>query len=532
MPLRPKTWLPCVADILFLSLLAGLTLGPLAPLLLRDADALWHIRNGQHMLATWQFPYHDWFSATHFGQPWIAWEWLWDLLVGGLARFGLNGPVWLSAVVVASTFAMLFRALLRRSQSLPWSLSLTLLGLCAASVHLLARPHLATWLLVLVFWLVLDDAANREFDAAPSAPQNASLRQGRRRLWLLVPLSALWANLHPGFVLGLALIALCLAVAIWRRLTDTPANRAVLPTKPLLRLLSFLLFFSAAASLLTPNGWKLYLHLYEYVTKAYFLHHVNELQSPDFHGFAQRCFALLLLVALIAIARRPSLLRAESIATLLFATALGLSASRNLPVAAILVSLAIAPSLRRSNSWLVRRLTPITRTELSKRRSWWPALGSVVLFALVMLDGKFGGRTVMASQMDTSVFPVTASDYIVRQQLPAPVFLPDRWSGVLIYRGDYGTEAVPLVAIDDRHDFYGEDYLSKYLGIVGLQPGWSKELENLGVNTLLLPANSVLAVALEDSANRAHGDSTSQVLGWQEVYRDQVAVIFVRQKSD
>lgn len=487
-------WLPSMGGVIFLALLAGLTVGPLAPLLLRDGDALWHIRNGQHILATGQIPYQDWFSASRFGQPWIAWEWLWDVGVGALAHFGLNGPVWLSAVLVATTFALLFRALLRRSMSPAWSLALTLLALAAAAIHLLARPHLVSWLLVLVFWLVLEGAA-----ASPG---------GARKLWWLVPLTALWANLHPGFVLGLGLIAAFLALALWRRLSAGGGPG------PAAGRLAAVLAASVAASLINPYGWNLHLHLLQYVTNPFFLHHVNEMQPPSWSDFSARCLAVLVGIAIAGVVRRWRGLRAETVAPVLIGVGLGLAASRNLPVAGMLVALGAASGLRREVD--AGRFHRLAVQELASRGVTWPVAGALVVFGLVLSGAGSGARRLMDVQVDGFRFPVAASEFIVRQRIPAPVFLPDQWSGVLVYAGGYESGATPRVWMDDRHDFYGNGVLAQYLTISNMHKHWEEALEGSGVRAMLLPVGSELSEILIKRAE------------WKEVYRDAVGVVLVK----
>jgi hypothetical protein len=74
--------LPSLTDVIFIVLLAAFSFGNLAPRLLWDADIGWHIRDGQNILATHDIPHTDSFSATMSGQPWYAWEWLYDASVG------------------------------------------------------------------------------------------------------------------------------------------------------------------------------------------------------------------------------------------------------------------------------------------------------------------------------------------------------------------------------------------------------------------------------------------------------------------
>src|SRR5690349_3212620 len=92
--------LPSGADVVFIVLLLFLTYGGFAPRLLGDAGTGWHIRNGELMLQTRSITRTDPFSSTMNGQPWYAWEWLYDVAIGGIHKWlGLNGVVFSTALV-------------------------------------------------------------------------------------------------------------------------------------------------------------------------------------------------------------------------------------------------------------------------------------------------------------------------------------------------------------------------------------------------------------------------------------------------
>jgi len=106
--------MPSAADLIFIGLLGALVFTPLSVKLLGDAGIGWHIRDGQQILATHAIPRIDSFS-TQIRQPWFAWEWLYDIVVGQLEAWcGLNGVVWLTAVVIAAVFAGTFRLAVAR----------------------------------------------------------------------------------------------------------------------------------------------------------------------------------------------------------------------------------------------------------------------------------------------------------------------------------------------------------------------------------------------------------------------------------
>src|SRR5436189_3845290 len=63
-------------QVLFLS--AG------SPRLFHDSDTGWHVRNGEVILNSASVPQADTFSYTRNGQPWFAWEWLSDVVLGAV----------------------------------------------------------------------------------------------------------------------------------------------------------------------------------------------------------------------------------------------------------------------------------------------------------------------------------------------------------------------------------------------------------------------------------------------------------------
>src|SRR5580698_7329630 len=84
--------LTSVRDIIFVFLFWSILVGALSNRPLADADIGWHIRTGELILATHAVPHTDPFSSTMQGQPWFAWEWLYDAELAVLHQAcGLNG---------------------------------------------------------------------------------------------------------------------------------------------------------------------------------------------------------------------------------------------------------------------------------------------------------------------------------------------------------------------------------------------------------------------------------------------------------
>jgi len=183
----------CVAAAIYALLLA------VGGMLLNDPDAYWHIVVGEWIVEHRAFPHVDTFSATMAGAPWIAKEWLSQLLYAGAhAVAGWSGVVVLAAAAIAAAFALLAHFLLQKLAPVP-AITLVAAGFVLAAPHLTARPH-ALALPVMVVWAgVLMNAVDHR-----RSPPLA-----------LVPLMTLWANLHGSFTLGLALVAPLAFEAWW-----------------------------------------------------------------------------------------------------------------------------------------------------------------------------------------------------------------------------------------------------------------------------------------------------------------------------
>jgi hypothetical protein len=517
----PPAWfrfaVPSVTDLIFLLLLAAMTWGALAPRLLGDASIGWHIRNGEQMLRTHSITRIDSFSSTMSGQPWFAWEWLYDLVIAGVhERLGLNGVVFLAAVLIAATFAVTLRLALRRGAVLPVAVILLVLSVGASTIHLFARPHILTWLFAVIWFQLLD------------SPQiSAQGEMGGLQLWGLPVLMLLWVNLHGGFLLGFVLLGLCLLAGLieYSRSRDGRKDTA----RQRVKRLGAVILLSLLASLINPYGYKLHLHVYHYLSNPWLMNHIDEFLSPNFHGVAQQCFAALLLITILALAIAPKKPQLSQLFVIIFAAYSGLYAARSLPVSSILLTLIVAPLLSQTvaeartnpeiSPWLrafFSRCESFTSRmgslELRFRGHLWPVAAVVFGLFVCLQHGKFGSRQLMNAHFDPKHFPVQAAEAIAQRGIDEPIFGPDSWGGYLIYRLYPQTR----VFVDDRHDFYGEQFLKQYLKAIRVAPDWDKVLNEMHVNWVLVPTGSSLANMLKETS------------GWAVIYQDGTAMLFRR----
>jgi hypothetical protein len=506
---------PSVADILFVVLVFSWSCGSLASRLLGDAGIGWHIRNGELILQTHSITRTDPFSSTMQGQPWYAWEWLYDVLIATIHHWmGLNGVVLFTAILIAVTFALTFCLMQKRGGSLPASVIVLLLAAGASTIHFLARPHVVSWLFLLVWFCVLDSSETK--------------RETVRRLFWLPVLTVFWVNLHGGFLLSFALLGIYLVSAAIRWVLS-PAAKVKSSEALSLRRLAKVTAACLLASLINPYGYKLHVHVYQYLTNRFLMNHIDEFLSPNFHGVAQQCFALLLLISLLALVVRRGPLRPSQLFIVLFAAYGGLYASRNLPSSSILLCLVIAPWLGegiaeaaaseniqpwlrgafgRCQSFAVR----MESVESGARWHLWPVAALLFLCIVAVYGGKLGEHRVMDAQFSARRFPVQAVQVIGRQGIRGPIFCPDFWGGYLIYRLYPQTKVV----LDDRHDLYGAEFLKDYLKVIHVEPGWDRVLAEKDVNWVLVPSGSPLANILKESS------------AWTALHEDATALLFKR----
>ena len=567
--------LPSVRDIIFIFLFWSVLAGPLSNRPLADADIGWHIRTGELMVTTHSLPRTDPFSSTMQGQPWFAWEWLYYILLGILHHAcGLNGVVWLCALLVAAIFALLLSELLRRGTGLLLAVPLMLLAEAASTIHLYARPHIVSWLFSLLWFVVLDRWESWEqceyqgaasegalrirarLQACQNGPElNAPSGAGSLPRWIpwFFPASMLlWVNLHGGWLFGMALLGLYTFAAFVESMRARDAFAAIRAAHRA-RAMAVAWVASAMATLVNPFGWRLHAHIYRYLGDRYLMDRIDEFKSPNFHGGAERCFAAILALVLIAFAgrrlsdNRPSdnrsKLRLSHLLVVLLAVYAGFYSSRNLPVSSMLLVLVAGPVLWENFAsladkpdawqWLRNGTARISQfsdrmgaQEIELRGHLWPAVAVALTFAICLQGGWLGSRQLIHAQFDPKKVPVAAVTFLQKeiqgnQPSTEPVFSTDAWGGYLIYRMNPGRmnpgrmSPERKVVVDDRHDLYGSDRIRQYMILMKVESGWQSVLESWKIRTALLPTDSTLANLLRELPQ-----------DWRLAYEDKVAVVF------
>jgi hypothetical protein len=487
---------PSVADLFFIFVIAWSFLTSEAGWLrlLMDGDAGLHIRIGDWIREHGAAPTRDLFAFSVEPRAWYAFEWLSEVIFSAVhAAWALKGVTLLSGVVLAAVFTVLLLFCLWRGAHLLVALPLVLLAVNAMNVHFYARPHIFTLLLLAAAaWIVERD--RRRPDA---------------RLWLLVPATVLWANLHGGFFVFFAYLGLLIAGS------TAEAWLGARPWNAALRYLKLGLA-CGAASLVNPYGLGLHAHILEVLRAPWLIEVVKEFQSPDFRGEAMLAFLAALLLGAGLTGRLLARRQITEALWILFLAYSSLVSVRHLTIYLLIATPVIAAELSALwSAWVettgrqsvVRLLDAAGRDFAALRHVsvWTPAF----ILCLALTPALAWPRDFPAD-----LFPVEMNARHAELFTRGRVFTADQWGDYLVYR-NYPRQKVFL---DGRHNYYGEHVVGDFLEISNGKPRWSALLDRYRVDTLLVKRGAPLEALARISP------------GWKLLDEDSLALLFVRER--
>ncbi len=438
-------------------------------------DFWWQARTGQWILDHRTVPARDPFSWTSESQPWLAHEWLTEIAFY-LAQTRLPEG-WMVAykcgLAAAACGLVMLRCRLRGAGPV-LSTAGGILAATALRNYADVRPQMLTFILLGLLLLGLD-----------------GYREGRwtRLPWLLPGLFLLWANLHGGVVIGLALLFIWVAgesLGAWL-FRETSVG-----LKPLL----VGACLSAAAVLVNPNGWHVYTYPFQVLGHPAVMDYIVEWYSPDFHSPLMRGFELTLLgtFGILAIARRKERRVGEVLVIAAMAHAALVSQRNTAPFALAAAPAAVAGLMALWNE--IRPLSPAPALTGGNQRRWVASAAWGVVLAGVLWwiyprsisPGEWQSRLTGADN-----FPRTAVALMRDGRWPGKLYNDYVWGGYLIW------ELWPArkVFIDGRAEvYYPTGAFDSEMRIHYAVAGFDKELDRWDVDVVLTRRNGNLAAAM------------------------------------
>jgi hypothetical protein len=448
-----------------------------------DPDIWWHLREGQWIVSHHAVPTTDPFSTYGVGRRWIAYSWLFEVLVYGLFQgFGLWGIVaYVAALSLLVTWTL--HAILRRLQPDP-----ALACLLTAAGVLTMGPvlvHPRPWLFTILFFI------------AEVGLINAARRSGWRwRLLLLPVIFALWANINIQFVYGLFVLGL----AALEPLIESREAPGAGARQPRFRWMAGSFFLSTLATLVNPYGLHVYLPVFDAVRLTQPFLFLQELAAPLFRSIFDWLMLIVTLAAVFLLGRR-NLVR--SFPALVLATGVFLSFRAVRDVWFVVVaSLAI--------------LAEYWPGEM-KNRERLPALWLLaVVGALAAVGAGTAWGRLSEGRLEAVVagtFPAAAATVVEERGYSGPIYNHYDWGGYLVWRLPH-----LLVSMDGRNPLHGDKRILRSVATWEGKRGWDSDPELLAAGVVIGGANTALVSLLR-------GDRRFDL-----VYEDTVAAVFVPQR--
>jgi hypothetical protein len=453
-----------------------------------DTDTWWHLRAGEWMVENRQIIAGDPFSHTAAGVERVQADWLAQIILYGIwSLAGDFGLALFTSTLATAGMGMLFRASEGNTYLRAF---LIVLGAATAAVFWSARPQMFTFFLstVVVYILYLDK--HRQID----------------RLWLLVPIMLVWANLHGGYFIGLLLIYGTIVGEVLNLLTRQKAT-TMLNREGIMRLVVVALA-STAVILLNPSGLRLLLLPFETFTLGPLRQYIQEWNPPDFTNPSVFPFLVLLGATVVSLIVHWREVDWTEVLLVAGSGYLAVTASRNISFFAVVATPILSYHLNmifERRGWILKTVKRPTLRMARMNLLLLIVLGAASLAkVLLVLDSS----AVEAAKAD--IFPVEAAHYLNTHDLPGKLFNSYNWGGYLMYY-------VPKhpVYIDGRTDLYGNHVLN-YVKIAFAQEGWRDDLDREGINLVVVETGSPLSEKLGEASD------------WNTVYQDDLASIFVR----
>ena len=450
-----RVWLPNPPALIAL-LVFAIVLWPTA--VLNDNDTWWHLSAGDWIWRHHAAPHADPFSYTFAGKPWIAHEWLSELLMSrAFAVGGWPGIMLLTAVCAAAGVWIVARQAARSLSGLALWLCV-LGGMALFGPHLLARPHILV-LPVMAAWFA---ALSRARHTPP---------------WACLPLMVLWANMHGSFIAGIALIASFALEALL-----APGDRK--------RTLFLWTGFTAAAivtALLTPFGIDGLLFPLKLITMPG-VDGIGEWSPVDLTK-PQPILVVALGFAAVWWLRRPRL-TVVRLLTLVGLFAASLHQQRHEMLLGLLGILLLAEPLGKA----------MEQSPITAKQPVWPALAAGFILAAVRLSLPIPAPL-------THNDPAVALAHVPADVLQQRVFNAYPLGGYLIRAGQ-------PVYIDSRADMYGPAFLDHYALLASGDPRLlAATLDQWHAGWTLLTPGSAMADSMDHMPgwHRLYSDATAIV---------------------
>jgi hypothetical protein len=448
---KATSWFP--PQTLFFLLLWLILMVAGRHMLFCDPGTFWHTVLGTQIVENGHIPEYDSFTFTRNGERWLALQWAAETAMALCYRIGgWDLQLLLTATLLAFFFTWLFhRGIIQGMHWLPASF-LVVVAIGACSHHFHVRPHLASIFLLGWTFARLVDVESETTDS--------------RRLWFLVPVFAVWTNLHGGVLGGLMTVGLWWTA--WMALNTIRRSKGHWWLLPL-PLALFATFF------VNPYGWEMpatWLEIMTLPLPGIIIEHGPTLWTRP-EGMAYLAILGLYFFVLVDAVLNSRHSRIVWLLPLIWAV-LAFGRVRHVPLFSITACLAIADMiphtrlarrLERTESFFFDRVGMLPTPCQLRRWLLVPALVVVSCLALQRLNWELPVVGSNWAEPPAYRWPIKTTEMLqriaVRDDLPRTVFNDLDFGGyIAMHAPQYRTY------VDDRCELFGGEFLQNYVDLL------------------------------------------------------------------
>jgi hypothetical protein len=464
-----------------------------------DPDLWGHLRFGRLILEH-GLPRFDPFAYSQPQLPWINHEWGSEVAFAwAFARFGVLGIKTLKLLLSAIVGLSIASAIAETAAPIRLQLAVLVVTATRLEPQMLMRPQIFTYAMLAILLAIL--AGDNYRRTAP--------------IWIVVPMFALWANLHGGFVVGLAALG---TYALTLTAADVIGGRGFTHGALLLTLTAG----AALATLATPYGFENWYSVAHTLSHPAMLGVIAEWQPLPhaiftvWHqhgaGILYESLTILIIAGLIgsvAIGPRGGDLPLLAVALLLIGAAM--LAYRNVPLAL----LGAAAPLTRHADLAVRKLSHPTHAPSAHESTAPPAFNEYFLYAVAFLMIAATGMLSNRLTFDDR-YPGGATAFIEQRHLHGNILSTYAWNDYLLFH----LSPPSRVFIDSRYEMIYPNRISRdFIEFFFARPHASVVLDSYPHDFVLIPVGSAAATVMD-----ARRD-------WCVIYRDDLSLLYARTDS-
>ncbi|MEE9614687.1 MAG: tetratricopeptide repeat protein [Thermodesulfobacteriota bacterium] len=472
---------------------------------LSDYDTFYHLAMGKYIVETGKITHAvDPFAFTPVKQMTTI-SWLSGVLFFGVHGVaGLGGLILFKALIVAALCLVLYLNMRLVSGDEPRNiliiLAVLLVTVFAIRMRLFVRPHIFEFLLIPLFFYIL----------------NLHRLKEKNYLYVLPLLQLLWVNLHPSNILGMAVVWAFFAGEGFKHLLGRGPSLGRRGVKAL----AVTALAVTAVSVINPAGYKIYLFPFMLTGQETYMRNIGEWQAltlSHLTGYSLRYtwgFSVLLLssIAIFLYRRGRSDLTDLIIFCLFFYQALkGVRLTAEF-------SLAVAPMVAGGWSEISRRIFP----KRSGGGNRLPVAVAVLLALAVLFHSTVlkSGTYAFGLGLKERVFPVTAVEFLVENDIRGRMYNSIGYGGYLAWN----LFPAHKVFIDGRNDVYGEELYREYLDAHSDPDVWERLVQRYALDWVILEYS-------RDYGGKERMPHLQANPEWALIYWDRVAVVYARRNS-